>query len=555
MADELDKAYTPSDSLLYIKEQAGEALRNPYVSIPLGVAATSYAGAPVIQSGLQRLNLLQRYLGEKGQRASTIIQGFYAPGAKKGKLARHHFKHNPNLESVKLLKTAQADYLEKELAGDYRPYKKGRPAKDTIRHKWGHAKFKLDEINHHLKNMGEKPIGRQVMPGVYDYSNIDTQDAKNVQKIQRVVNSGRLTYGEQSVAQINFGVDEQAAKQQVGVKPDDLSQKVGAKGRKYRHEIGKSEFTKHVHGMKVNPANITKAGFSQPVQTSVGNIFKGVHKDAAKAWNVPDYARTTVSTITNNSDKTAVTKQLKKEFHFRGAKNVVNSLSTKQLRSPKQVRKAITEFTNKEFASGGRKDFRLHPSLYKKSRTELIDDFMNRYKVKGSKLHINFSPDFKPHYFMGGTNANAVLWKAKKRYTLPKGANVTRGGVPVKGIMGSKVYHDVLISDRYDMLSPEKYTGGRAQKRRHFTTHHITDYQKTRKGKTYKGLYRPTTYKSDIGALKQAIKTGDFTNVRKHAKNLGKKSIPYLKSRYGAKHPLVALVKAGLTVASKRLIK
>jgi hypothetical protein len=307
--------------------------------------------------------------------------------------------------------------------------------------------------------------------------------------------------------------------------------------------------------MKVNPENITKAGFSQPVQTSAGNIFRGVHKDAAKAWNIPEYARTTVSTVANQSDKRVLTKQLRKEFHFRGAKNVVNSLSAKQLKSSKQVRKAITEFVNREFASGGRKDFRLHPSLYKKSRAELIDDFMKRYKVKGSKLHINFSPNFKPHYFMGGTNANAVLWKGKKRYTYPKGANITKGGVPSKGIIGKKVYHDVLISDRYDMLSPEKYTGGRAQKRRHFTTHHITDYQKTRRGKTYKGLYRPTTYKSDIAALQKAIKTGDFTKVRKYAKNLGKKSIPYLKGRYGAKHPLVALVRAGLAVATKGRVK
>ena len=43
--------------------------------------------------------------------------------------------------------------------------------------------------------------------------------------------------------------------------------------------------------------------------------------------------------------------------------------------------------------------------------------------------------------------------------------------------------------------------------------------------------------------------------MRKHAKNLGKKSIPYLKSRYGTKHPLVALVRAGLAVATKGRVK
>ena len=117
-------------------------------------------------------------------------------------------------------------------------------------------------------------------------------------------------------------------------------------------------------------------------------------------------------------------------------------------------------------------------------------------------------------------------------------------------LTGGRVLHDVLISDKYDMLNPEKLTGGRIQKRRHFTTHRITNYKYQKKGKIIKGIYKEGKYVSKMALFQKALREGNMANIVKYGKQMKGKAVPFIKQQLlTKKHPFVALGNQGLKLA------
>jgi hypothetical protein len=158
---------------------------------------------------------------------------------------------------------------------------------------------------------------------------------------------------------------------------------------------------------------------------------------------------------------------------------------------------------------------RVHPQT---SIDDVIDNFMKNSYVKKGRLHMNFSPTYKPHYFMGGTNANAVFYKN------PTG----------------KFKYDILISDQYDVMKSDKILGGGIEKKKHFTVSHHTNDKRQVKGKKVQGLYRPTKYSSDIAKFKEALRAGDKGDIIKYGKKVGSKATTLLKQNYlSTKNPVV----------------
>jgi hypothetical protein len=505
--------------------------------IAAGVGGAAYVGSPLLKTAIRHTAPVQRYLSKAGTQASTMIGGYYAPGAEKGKLAFQHIfgiggEKNVNKETINFLTNAIADQKEGTALGEFKAPKKGRPKIGAKGHKFGMASELLDDVNRALPSNQRIGTPFETHSGLrWDYTKVNPNDVTVIKKIQSVVHSGKL--GVKSVAEANFFINEQAIKERALVTGDTAF--TGKANRQLRHERAKTEFVKHIHGQRPNLKIIKDAGFSAPEQSSAKNIFKGIHKDVmgnakrgVAGWGLNPFDRITVSQVISQSDKTALTRGLKKEVNYIIGEYVTKN--AKNINSIAERRKLVTNIVNR-MATGrhGLTTIPIHPQS--PQFQTIIDDFMKKSYVKNGRLHMNFSPSYKPHFFMGGTNANAVFYKN----------------------INGKFKYDILVSDKYDMLKPEKVVGGRIQRKRHFTVSHHTNDKRQVKGRKVQGLYRPTKYSSDIAKFKEAVRAGDKSDIIKYGKKVGRKATVLLKQNYlSTKNPVV---KAAAFILSKGKLK
>jgi len=475
---------------------------------PLGGLLAAYGGIPVLKTAARYNPMLQRKLAEMSSRANNIVEGVYGPGVSsfdKFKMFTNHIvgkNKSENMDAARLLKQAYADYTQDIT----KPFTAGRPIKGMVRHTRGFSGQTLDMINEVLPRLGEKPIN---VANIMKYGDVDFKD---IVKVQKAVNSGLIH--QKSIGELLAGInlDVKYARQEELGRPISVS---GEK-RKLSHERLKSETTRYVQGQPYDSKILIEEGYSKPVEVKAKHIFRGVHKDALPKWGFTPNDRVSYSMFFDSSNKKTLSLANTKDSQFKIAEYVVNNV--KNLNNRKEVLKAVqaraSQFGTSKFL------------MDKSSKIHSQDDFMkaaqrflNNYYIKDNKLHINYSPNYKPNYFLGGVNTDAVLWKG--------------------GRSGKKLLYSILTTDKYDLSGPEEILGeGGIQKNRHLTVHAHGNANQ---------FVAPKPYVSSVVKLRNAIKNNDKSEALKQAKKAGISASKRVIAEFGSKHwanrHLLALLK------------
>ena len=520
------------------------AINTGYVA----AGGAALAATPEIARMTGITNLLQLGMFNAPQQ-STKIPTFYNTGSDKMLLQLDHFgmrQHTPefidktlgrihpvfqkgptsdaNRQTVQFLKNVNADVELGQLNPNVQ-----RSSSKTLPHKYGNAVMKLKE----LEEVNNVPMNKRlIITDVDEYGvpyermrrPLDPNDANEVRRVQNLISSNKTkdALNIHTPAQLNTKITENIAKQ------SDYS--ATSAGRWHRHEVVAEELIGHVNNKpNVDYKRMEQAGISKPKMTQAGKVFKN-NPHALSLWNYSPDRNVTHSTVGKvikdkkgrvikvadiGSDKRSLLMSSTRDMQFVMGENVAKYAD---INNPKSVKKyaelAAHDFAlkNKDVLVPKRK---MHPQVV--SHNAEIRRFMDNYKVVDGKLHINFSPKYKPHYLLGGVNADAHFWKGPK------------GGLK----------HSLLVSDVYDLGSFEKVA---ASKNTHITTAFRSN--DTKSMQDYYDSLR--TSKSNTQRVQQAIRDRDFKKIGKYTGASIKKGAKKIGRTIGTKNPAIkALTKGG----------
>ena len=281
-------------------------------------------------------------------------------------------------------------------------------------------------------------------------------------------------------------------------------------------DLNKSDVT--LRGVKMTFAEaMKKDGLSKVIETDYKTLFKG-HEGAISniGWNpTSPHNKITASLITGaNNDKRAIVTAGKKDILYKATENAMGATgknpSVKQIddavekyfRGLKDVefKKLHTDHTtmllknkkqldvlNKkpsvyqtttgpitrkiDIGENAQRVAREKNTLIKLTKEETIQNLINKYKKSRQiffddngvfkNVNLNFSAANKPHFLSGGMNYSVNFFKGDKEITVK--------GIKIKNRF--KIFHDMLISDDFDMYRGIKPL----QKNVHFNIAHSTN--------------------------------------------------------------------------------
>lgn len=488
----------------YVDEVEGIENESSQMGKGLGIIGAAYGGIPVAKWAARRTPFVQKAIASRASTANNILKGYYAAGVSsldKLMLQKDHFFGSNRSElrdTAKFLKQAHADATQELLL-----HGKGRPLKGTVRHMAGMALRELDMINEILP-AGEKIDPRNLVKN-------GQVSEKDVNKILNLIKSGKIPYGSPGELLQTIKLDYMYERQ--NLQPDKVVGGIGAQKRQTRHEIVKTELNKAVTDQPFDQKKLKAAGYSVPEKQITKNVFKGPHAGVAAKWQLLPQDRITISSFTDSAigsmggvDKAPISLANKKDSMFKLAEYVTKN--AKDLNNPKEV----FEWAKHRAASFGTSrhlldaSSRIHPQ---DDYIRAVERFMKSYYVKNGRLHINFSPDFKPSYLLGGVNTDGIFWKKKN----------------------GQVGWSMLTTDKYDLKGPEEVVGeGGVQRRRHITIH---SHASSKADNLFK---KPNAYVANSQILKDAIKNKDMTQAFQAMKRLGKNTSKRIIAEFGSKH-------------------
>ena len=166
-------------------------------------------------------------------------------------------------------------------------------------------------------------------------------------------------------------------------------------------------------------------------------------------------------------------------------------------------------------------------NIYEKARQYGLKDMeVDGKKIQQNVMNLNFNPARKPHFLSGGMNYSVNFFRNKNI------SNITIDG---KKIQQFKVFHDMLVTDDFDMYQLGKIF----QRNVHFNAVHDTNigkkptiFTKTMLEAMSEGAY--SNKQNDVDKFnrikrrdlfQKALKDKNYPEALKHAKRLGKKAV------------------------------
>jgi len=473
----------------------------------LGAAGTAgvWTAAGATPRMLQRTGLSGSLQDKilKPQYQSTKIKDFYSAGANKMKLAFEHmgvFSPSDEVRQVeRLLERALGDH--KISTGSVNATtKSGRylsQTKNLIHGHGEHAIKLVEEFDRDVRSWSPKELKARFNNPEYK------------KQFLNAIRSKRLSF--QTPAQANAMIDELILSDKNLNPAYNRVKSLKSTQMHIRHEKAAQELVRHSLGKKnVDYDRLNRAGITKPVKTTVGKIFER-HVGAMQAWKdadglLPEH-NITHSSVNRavGADHVKLIGSATKDAKYKLAHHVMKSGI--DINNPKEVQKLLKEFSYSFSQKGSfSAPFKLHP------QDPHIDDivkwFTRNYAVNGNELRINFSPQYKPHYLLGGVNADVILTKGP------------RGGIT----------REILVSDLYDL------TQAPAQQR-HITTAHSTQKQ-SNLGKSSNQLYQDSLKPFKQNLSKKEIVTNQ---LKRAGRRLGKNNPLYQVSKVGGKYGKAAL--------------
>ena len=356
-------------------------------------------------------------------------------------------------------------------------------------------------------------------------------------------------------------------------------------------KLNKSEVNRR--GIKMTFAQaMNKDGLSKVVETDYKTLFKG-HERAISRWKAASVDNPiTLSLIqdTKYDDKQAVLRAGKKDILFKATKQAMQNtgLNASQDQVDDMVDNIIRKYVDEKAGTkeilpkkGGQPKANIHSDygriLINKNRSkallqlerinpgktaeniEIYNNWKNKYytlttkeqikknifniyekarqyglkdmevdgkKIQQNVMNLNFNPARKPHFLSGGMNYSVNFFRNKNI------SNITIDG---KKIQQFKVFHDMLVTDDFDMYQLGKIF----QRNVHFNAVHDTNigkkptiFTKTMLEAMSKGAY--SNKQNDVDKFnrikrrdlfQKALKDKNYPEALKHAKRLGKKAV------------------------------
>jgi len=415
-ADQIDLV-----SLKAIEDENDEKIASANIGKTVGTGAAIYGGSAVLYNRL-KYSPIGPAIGRIARKTSTKVEGFYDPGAEKKKLMVNHLLKNEQEEIQKVIKN-HAPELK---------IKSPEEAEAIIKNKmkdWGHQ-----SVAEHRAWLDEAKFLRK--------------------REDRALRAGAK----------GSDLRREAFRKQGG--------KAVTLAREIRHERLAQEMIDWTESGVVNVKRLEQNGLSKPIVTDMKTAF-GIsevgskmdsHSRVTSAWggNLDKNSTVSISQILDvGGDKGVITKSVRRDHIYQMGEYV--TAHADDLTDLKEVRKLATVRFNSmigDKAFGATMYNRLHPHLgdrlvkdWDGTVKKEVDRFMNtfRYNKKTGIVNIMYSPNYKPHYLVGGVNASVNFRKS----TGTIGRNIGTLADPTSrvGIPSRKVYNDILISDRYDVLT------------------------------------------------------------------------------------------------------
>ena len=498
----------------------------------LGYAALGAAPRALRASGIPN------QIFREGKYANNIIKGFYGKGATafdKLKLQWDHFGYGDPQRASQYL---DAQRFIKDYNNDitYRQTGLGR-------HRSGHAISAMEELDTLLgKSDGWKKVGRlKRFPGsdrferLYDKT-LNMKDHRLLSQLQEGIKSNKIKYS--TLGHMNQEI-ELAHKFDMG----ELRGR-GTLQHDIRSEIAKTELVEHVTEGKADYRRLkSDGGISRPVRMSAGKFFQ--HHD--NMWpDLKAHDNITVSQVAHSGDHTKQINAARKSPLYKLAKHVYAKVDN--LNDRKAVMKAAMDRASNMGTSRFKSAAdRLHP--HSKGALDSVEDFMRRYKVTpDGKMTINFSPEYKPHKLLGGTNANVIFSSGratnkspveflKSFKNLEKLDHTNYVMSPVRGL-GTKIHSEILVSDMYDIA------GTGAQGKKHVTYAYANTNTSAKKAfnKNARAEVLPNRER-----FVNAAKTGNTSDMIKYGKRTSSKIIQKTAERLGGRNPLAKMSRGVLS--------
>ena len=360
-------------------------------------------------------------VGKQAKKVSTIVKDFYTPGSDKKKLMFDHLLHNERDEISKIMKSHWPQL--KSLSP--------RAAEGVIR----------DEMS---------------------------------------------KYGEKTFAEFRARLDVEKFERMRRMKGAEIGgYKYTTLKRAHRHEKLAQEMIDWTENGKVNVERLRRNGLSKPVLTDVKNAFGSGnalddHSRVMKAWgsSLSPSSKISVSKILDvGGDRMAITGSATRDAQYQMAEFVTRFAKLDDLKDvEKHARQRIYSMQTQKGLPTAKWN-KLHKNI-----TDIDNEvatFMKnyRYNKKTGIVNIMFSPQYKPHYLVGGVNASVNM--RRTRY-----GNVTR---------------NILVSDKYDVL----LQNDPFQRKVHFNVTTTRDMKRVPRSIKFKTALKAKSWKD---AIKHAVK-------------------------------------------------
>lgn len=451
------------------------------------IGGAVFGGSALIK-GSPAHNLLSRTVVPVARRINNIASPFYKKGVNKGIAFAHHGITSEYKDVQRLITEAQKVYTNP-------------PMREFINSDKNAYTEMLDSINDTRKQLKLKPLGILNQDGTRDYSKLHPQSLKLYGQISnpKVLKAMRAK-GLSSVGSIIAKADEYTEIDRIR-SPGESFKKTGRMSRIYRHEELKNALVKHVGGIELDDLDkraFKLRGLTVPQQSTVAKMFPkklygnnkviNPHFEVFQKWKLLETQKVTFSQLTNAGDKGVLTSSIKNSNVNHFHEYVANRLHQDSVKPNKNsVIKYGKEYLGKRLAEQKENPF-AYKEKYGKIHTDdklgkAINYFTKNAKIRNGMYYINFSPENKPHFLMGGVNVNSGL-----------------------GYVKGKLRHDRLVTDMYDVLKADVLL-----KTDHMTFMHDTDLDTgNRLGKGSKMAIKPVKDKVHRTAVKKLMKSGDY---------------------------------------------
>tara|TARA_R110002110_G_scaffold271847_1_gene487442 strand:- start:989 stop:2548 length:1560 start_codon:yes stop_codon:yes gene_type:complete len=441
-------------------------------------------GGSALIKGSPTHKALSRTIIPTARRINNVVNPFYKSGANQALAFVQHGLTSEYKDVQRLIKGAQKSPMREYLGSDSNAYKE-----------------MLDSINDTRKKLKLKPIGILNPDGTRDYSKLNPKSFKLYGQISNPnVLKAMREKGLSSVGSIIAKADEFTEIDRIRT-PGEAFKQTGRMSRIYRHEELKNALVKHVAGVPLDDLDkraFKLRGLTLPEQSTVGKMFPqklygnnkviNPHFEVFQKWKLLPTQKVTFSQITNAGDKGILTSSIKNSNVHHFHEYVAERLHQDGLKpNKKSIRGYGKEYLNERIAEQKRNPIAYKEKYRKIHSADKLDNaikyFTKNAKVKNGMYYINFSPQNKPNFLLGGVNVNSGL-----------------------GYIKGKLRHDRLVTDMYDILKADTLLATD-----HMTFMHDTDLDvKNRLGKGSKMKVKPVADNVHRKAVKKLMKSGDY---------------------------------------------